>query len=355
MNASPTQEPSNYPTTNPTNDPLQQATEDPSTMPTVSPTINPSAIPTRMPSIIPSVNPATYNPTSNPTQYPSSPPSVLPSAHPITLNPTSNPLMSETTTEYFISFRIEQNVTDEEIGEIVVTVLIAEYGNVDLITTDIDSDGNVLILIAISSNLELSEESIQNDVGEALENEYDEEIEVTVREKDPDESEEDDDGDMTSVFIVTACGIVVFVTTCALFICLRCKMKKINAQNQQNESQIHEEMAVLAKNGPNHKFIKDENDKNNEEHNLEVEVEGMPPNAQQSMDEFEVVGDSETTKGATDGYGNDFEVIGNDQTTTGGSAVQDEFEVVGDDETTKGEFGGRNDVLHLKNEETAYI
>ena len=139
--------------------------------PTIDPTINPAIEPTLDP---------TYNPTINPTADPSQHPTTHPSEHPITLSvtPTASPTYEYTET---LSVQLEISDTDIDLSKDIVNItrnsLEEIYPNSN-VQTNIVSDDDNTIIIAVIVNSDLDLDAISNDEIESLivsklkENEY---------------------------------------------------------------------------------------------------------------------------------------------------------------------------------------
>ena len=220
--AKPTNYPTNVPTLNPTADPTGNPTSDASNEPTVDPSTKPTNYPTNDPKL---------DSTDDPTNAPSNEPTVHPTHYPSdasTIDPAIYPSVSPTimSSDYLITFQVSPNVTVKDIEEIVVQTLIAKY-DVELISVVVDKDGSVQILIA-SLDEGLTTESIRSTVGEVLEEEYGDEIEVSLTAND----ETSEANDFVSEFWLF--GLIVLSLTCCCifslitFFCLRHKHKAFN-------------------------------------------------------------------------------------------------------------------------------
>ena len=117
------------------------------------------------------------------------------------------------------------------IETIVEKILITPYEGVDLIGVIINSDINVVVLIAMGSETKLLTETIITDVGEALEEEYERHIEVALIIT----NGKSEDEEIVSNPVILLLGIIGALSSCCCILSLIafwCWRK--NRYNQQN-------------------------------------------------------------------------------------------------------------------------
>jgi len=186
-----------------TSSPSEEPTKNPSRQPTKNPTEYPTKSPSRPPTNVPSHNPS-HNPTSNPTEETT----VAPSS-----DPTMNPLVAD------------------DVDAFVENTLVAEDLEVVLIETNINSDGTIVVLIAIKSGSNLSVESVRELVGEALEEEYGQGVEIEINVELEAQSEE-------SVVVSLVSEYWLFIVIGVIFLCCTCIFIGMCITHKKNKSVI---------------------------------------------------------------------------------------------------------------------
>merc|ERR1712228_340561 len=149
------------------------------------------------------------------------------------------------------------------------------------------------------------------------------EVEVKVNEQNENKIEKDEEVEI-AVFVGLACGIFAFVII--LCICIVYKMKKIDAENTQNDKQSDIQMRMTEKENiekvesePEIPVMNTTNGNTDDDINELLQAEEEPDfeGVACNDDEFEVVGNDETTKGDVDIDDEEIVVMGNDETDNG--------------------------------------
>merc|ERR1712228_912154 len=154
-------------------------------------------------------------PTAQPSEYPSHPPSFMPSNGPTISDAIAyNPKTSTSTTQSNKNEieALEKEYNEADIDEIVENTLTAKDLDVDFVETNIDSNGDIVVLIVINSDSNLSTDTIKNEISETLEEEYGQDVEIIVNVKKEGEKEENPSEQtvFSSVIILIMCCCLLF-------------------------------------------------------------------------------------------------------------------------------------------------
>ena len=215
-----------------------------------------------------------------------------------------------------------------EIEDVIENALIA-YANVKIDSTTIQSDGNVVVIIR-TSNADLTDRIIEKEVEEELEKEYDTDIDVNVEEN-AGQNEGEGEGDWIFFPLIILMSICSFLCTfgCIAFFCCRQKDEFIGDNAQE---------AILE---PDHSPKK----VGNTLQLMKIQSESIAQKQNGTKDNVVAIEDDHVTEGANGD--NEFVIHGDSENedemnaTMGGpknidTVETEEFEVIGDDETTSG-------------------